>query len=72
MDNTTENVNKSSITFEVIRLITLYYFALAIILIIAQVFIEYNNIKEDIDQNVENLISSFKKPLTNTSSLTFK
>ncbi len=66
MNNTTENGLKPSITFEVIKFITLYYILVAIILIIVQVVMEYHNIKKDIDQNITNLSSSFDKTLTNS------
>lgn len=63
---TEENNSKISISIEVIRYITLYYFTVAIILTIGQVIYEYNAIKNGINSSLSELSTSFNESLTNS------
>jgi signal transduction histidine kinase len=66
MNYTEENNSRISISFEVIRYITLYYFAVAITLTIGQVIFEYNDIKNNISTSINELTQSFNDSLTNS------
>jgi signal transduction histidine kinase len=66
MKYTEENNSRISISFEVIRYITLYYFSVAIILTIGQVIFEYNDIKTNISTSIHELSKSFNNSLTNS------
>jgi signal transduction histidine kinase len=66
MENTVDQNPRYSITFEVIRYVTLYYFSIAILLTVGQVIFEYYDIKKNINFNVNELISSFNDSLTNS------
>lgn len=66
MNYTEENNSRISISFEVIRYITLYYFSVAIILTIGQVIFEYNDIKTNISTSINELSKSFNDSLTNS------
>lgn len=66
MENTVEQNSRYSITFEVIRYVTLYYFSIAILLTVGQVVFEYYDIKKNINYSVNELISSFNESLTNS------
>lgn len=65
--NTTEEIkSRYSITFEVIRYVTLYYFSIAILLTVFQVVFEYFDAKKNIDSNIQELITSFDVSLSNS------
>lgn len=66
MNMTEENNSRVSISFEVIRYITLYYFSIAVILTIGQVIFEYQHIKSNIFSAVDELSLSFNDSLTNS------
>lgn len=57
---------KNSITFEVIRYITLYYFTVAIFLTLSQVVLEYFQIKNNIELQIKEIEESFSESLTNS------
>lgn len=57
---------KNSITFEVIRYITLYYFSVAIFLTLSQVILEYFQIKRIIEAQITEIEQSFSESLTNS------
>lgn len=63
---TEENNSRISISFEVIRYITLYYFSVAVLLTIGQVIFEYNDIKNNINTSIKELTKSFNNSLTNS------
>lgn len=64
--NIEEKSSKISISIEVIRYITFYYFSIAIILTIGQVIYEYNDIKKNINSSLVELSQSFNNSLTNS------
>ncbi len=66
MNQHTHLEEKNSITFEVIRYITLYYFSVAAILTLSQIGLEYFKIKSDIESQIKEIESSFSESLTNS------
>lgn len=56
----------NSITFEVIRYVTLYYFSIAIILTVIQIAFEYQDIKKSIKRDINQILTSFDNSLTNS------
>jgi len=66
MEITEEYKEKNSITYEVIRYVTVFYFSIAILLTIFQVIIEYFNIKRSINVNISEIQENFKESLTNS------
>ncbi|MBC77305.1 MAG: hypothetical protein CME64_14960 [Halobacteriovoraceae bacterium] len=66
MKRRTQLEEKNSITFEVIRYITLYYFSVAAILTLSQIGLEYFKIKSDIEGQIKEIESSFSESLTNS------
>lgn len=61
-----KNNSKISISIEVIRYITFYYFTIAIILTVGQVLYEYYSIKNNIHSSIADLSLSFNDSLTNS------
>ncbi|MEX0798981.1 MAG: hypothetical protein WD025_06035, partial [Bacteriovoracaceae bacterium] len=57
---------KNSITFEVIRYITFYYFSVAIFLTLSQVALDYFQIKKNIELQIQELKASVSESLTNS------
>lgn len=57
---------KNSITFEVIRYVSLYYFSVAILLTLSQVVLEYFQIKRNIVHQIREIEESFTASLTNS------
>src|SRR5690554_4526170 len=57
---------KNSIIFEVIRHITLYYFTVAIVLTLAQIVLEYFQIKRNIEHQTQDIIAGIYESLTNS------
>lgn len=57
---------KHTITYEVIRYISIYYFSFAVILTFAQLVYEYYNIKQGINEYVQEINTSFKESITNS------
>jgi signal transduction histidine kinase len=66
MEYQQNNQAKKSITFEIIRYITLYYFSIAIIITLSHILIEYFLIKSKINDTVTELQTSFSESLTNS------
>lgn len=66
MNNGPRIEEKNSITFEVIRYITLYYFTVAIFLTLSQVVLEYFQIKRNIVEQITEIEESFSESLTNS------
>ncbi len=66
MEKLEENNSRVSITFEMIRYITLYYLTVAVFLTFIQVFFEYKDIRSTIEESVSNIFSSFNDSLTNS------
>ncbi len=65
--NLNNNINtKRTITYEVIRYVSIYYFTVAIILTFIQLFYEYYNIKQGITEYVQEINTSFKDSITNS------
>ena len=64
--NIQENNSRISITIEVIRYITLYYFSVAIILTMGQVIYEYTDIKKNIKSKLFEHSRSFQNSLSNS------
>ncbi|MAX66975.1 MAG: hypothetical protein CME66_08575 [Halobacteriovoraceae bacterium] len=66
MEKIEENNSRISISFEVIRYITLYYFSIAVLLTIIQIIMEYNDIRQNISSSIQEITSSFNESLTNS------
>lgn len=66
MNHPAQIEEKNSITFEVIRYITFYYFSVAIFLTLSQVFLEYFQIKRNIELQILEIEDSFSESLTNS------
>lgn len=66
MNQPSQIEEKNSITFEVIRYITFYYFSVAIFLTVSQVVLEYFQIKRDIELQIKEIEESFSESLTNS------
>ncbi|MCO4753589.1 MAG: hypothetical protein KC478_03865 [Bacteriovoracaceae bacterium] len=66
MDQRAYLEEKNSITFEVIRHITFYYFSVAVILTLSQIALEYFKIKSDIELQIQEIEESFSESLTNS------
>lgn len=64
--NQSKSNNKHTITYEVIRYISIYYFSVAIILTFFQLVFEYYNIKQNINEYVQEIHVSFNESITNS------
>jgi hypothetical protein len=61
-----DSIFRKTISFSLLKKVSLYYFTFAFVLTILQIFIEYYNIKSKIDDHVKDIQSNFKESLSNS------